>query len=246
VRSRHASIGIRVVAWAGALVFALSLGYFAYSYAIRFAAVTAGEPDAVAITWDVALFTIFALHHSVFARLPLRAWLTRRLPTLERSVYVWIASLLFIGVCWLWQPVGGLLWDVRGLAGVLSLALQATGIGLTLLGARALDFRELAGVTQAGGASGAGRAGRAGGVSEVEFKTTGPYGWVRHPIYLGWFLMVLPATPMTMTRLVFALVSCGYLVVAIPFEEGTLLRSSQGAYAEYIRKVKWRLIPGVY
>jgi hypothetical protein len=34
--------------------------------------------------------------------------------------------------------------------------------------------------------------------------------------------MVFAASPMTMTRLVFALVSCAYLIVAIPFEERSM------------------------
>jgi protein-S-isoprenylcysteine O-methyltransferase Ste14 len=58
--------------------------------------------------------------------------------------------------------------------------------------------------------------------------------------------MVLPATPMTMTRLVFAVVSCVYLFVAIPLEEATLRRLSAGSYDAYIKRVRWRLLPGIY
>ena len=80
----------------------------------------------------------------------------------------------------------------------------------------------------------------------MDFKTNGPYGWMRHPIYTGWFLMVLAASPMTMTRLVFALVSCAYLVAAIPFEERSLREASSGGYDRYIGQVRWKLIPGLY
>jgi len=83
-------------------------------------------------------------------------------------------------------------------------------------------------------------------VGSWEFKTTGPYGLVRHPIYLGWFLMVFGVPIMTNTRLVFALVSCGYLLLAIPLEERSLRRASDGKYDEYIRAVRWKLIPGLY
>ena len=57
-----------------------------------------------------------------------------------------------------------------------------------------------------------------------------PYGWVRHPIYSGWFLIVFAVPVMTLTRLVFAVTSSAYLLIAIPFEERSLRRSSQGAY----------------
>ena len=60
----------------------------------------------------------------------------------------------------------------------------------------------------------------------LEFKTTGPYGLVRHPIYLGWFLIVFAVGTMTMTRFVFAVVSCAYILVAIPFEERSIRASS--------------------
>jgi protein-S-isoprenylcysteine O-methyltransferase Ste14 len=69
---------------------------------------------------------------------------------------------------------------------------------------------------------------------------------VRHPIYLGWFLMVFGVPVMTGTRLVFALSSCAYLVVAVPLEERTLQQTTGGKYDEYKRQVRWRILPGVY
>ena len=84
------------------------------------------------------------------------------------------------------------------------------------------------------------------GGGDWEFDRQGPYGWVRHPIYSGWFLIVFSVTPMTTTRLVFAVVSCVYVLAAIPFEERSLLAASRGAYERYRRQVRWKLLPGVY
>jgi protein-S-isoprenylcysteine O-methyltransferase Ste14 len=83
-------------------------------------------------------------------------------------------------------------------------------------------------------------------VGRWEFRTEGPYGWVRHPIYLGWILVVFGLGTMTMTRLVLAVVSSVYLLVAIPFEERTLRAQSGGAYDDYVRQVPRKLIPRVY
>jgi protein-S-isoprenylcysteine O-methyltransferase Ste14 len=58
--------------------------------------------------------------------------------------------------------------------------------------------------------------------------------------------MVVGVPVMTGTRLVFALISCAYLVVAIPFEERTLRQTTGGKYDEYMRLVRWRVLPGVY
>jgi protein-S-isoprenylcysteine O-methyltransferase Ste14 len=224
-------------AWGGAALFAGSLAYFLFTYAVTFGEITTGSVAATAIAADVALFTIFALHHSVFARERVRAWISRACsPQLERAVYVWVASLMLIAVCALWQPVAGVAWQVDGPAAWLFPALQLGGAWLTLRSAAIIDIWDLAGVRQvAGGPSG-----------PPDFKTDGPYGWVRHPIYLGWLLLVFPVATMTMTRLVFAVISSAYLVVAIPFEERSLVRSSGGSYGAYIKAVRWKLIPGLY
>ena len=222
--------------WAGAILFFASLAYFLFTYLATFGIAATGASSAAAVTWNVALFTIFALHHSVFARTGIRAWVSRRCPALERSIYVWVASALFLGVCALWRPVPGVVWSVTGPAAWGLWALQAAGVWLTLRSARALDVRGLAGLAPS----------RAGDTGPIEFKTSGPYGWVRHPIYSGWFLMVLPAPVMTMTRLVFAVVSCAYLLIAIPLEERTMRASPGGEYGRYAQKVRWRLVPGLY
>jgi protein-S-isoprenylcysteine O-methyltransferase Ste14 len=69
---------------------------------------------------------------------------------------------------------------------------------------------------------------------------------VRHPIYLGWFLMVWGAPEMTGTRLVFAAASCVYLLLAIIFEERDLHRTFGTAYQRYARRVRWKVLPGVH
>ena len=58
--------------------------------------------------------------------------------------------------------------------------------------------------------------------------------------------MVFAVPTMTMTRLVFAITSCAYLLIAIPFEERSLRRTTAGAYEIYTRKVPWRLVPRVF
>ena len=221
------------------MLFVASLAYFGIWYLTSFGAAGTAENGLAAISFDVTLFTLFALHHSVFARLRVRQWIARTLaPELERSVYVWIASLLFLAVCALWRPIPGVAWQVGPPAVWALWALQATGLWLTLRSAVILDIRELAGIPKP--------APDLPGTDVAEFKTTGPYGWVRHPIYSGWFLFVWCAAPMTMTRLVFAAVSCAYLLVAIPLEERTMRAAAGNAYERYMAQVRWRLVPGVY
>lgn len=246
-----ASAGARAFAWAGAAVFALSLGYFLFSYAVTFGETATGAFTLRAAIIDTALFAAFALHHSVFARLPVRAWMAQRVsPLLERTVYVWVASLVLIAVCALWQPLPGVVWQLQPPWAWLLHGVQIAGIVLTLRSATAIDIWELAGIRQATTpARESQRNGAAihpGHQTEWEFTTAGPYGWVRHPIYLGWLLIVFGVGTMTMTRLAFAVISAVYILVAMPLEERTLLRLSHGAYASYMTRVRRRIIPGVY
>jgi protein-S-isoprenylcysteine O-methyltransferase Ste14 len=219
----------------GALLFGVSLLSFVAVYGWRLgtpAPASAGAVrDAIANT---ILFTIFALHHSIMARTRAKAWITRLVPAdLERSVYVWIASLLFLAVCWMWQPLPGMVWRIHKFAWALY-AVQVCGIALTLAAARIVGLWELAGVKQPDPSK------------PIAFTATGPFAIVRHPIYLGWALMVFAAPVMTTSRLLFAVISTAYLVAAIPLEERSLLEAHHDAYQGYQKQMRWKLVPYVW
>ena len=233
----------------GAGLFVLSLSYFVYRYWTVFGMRADGPLRPPAVVWNVVLFSVFALHHSVFARERSRHALTQALGPLERSFYVWLASLLFIAVCWLWLPLSGVIWDVGGAARLILLFLQIGGLIFSVYSAAAIDIWELAGIRQLNSqlrSPNSQPLSMPNSQKEFEFKTTGPYGLVRHPIYLGWFLIVFAVGTMTTTRFVFAVVSCAYILLAIPFEERSLRRSSSGAYDHYVKQVPRKLLPGLY
>ena len=227
----------RAFAWGGSLLFLVSLSYFLYAYAVSFGEIAVDDRGAGRSTIvNVLLFTGFALHHSVFARERVRRQVAHVVPpALERSVYVWLASALFIVVCALWQPLPGIAWSAEGPLRWGFVALQAAAIWLIARSAAMLDVLELSGVRQVMATP-----------RDVHFKTSGPYGWIRHPIYAGWFLFVFCAPLMTMTRLLFAVVSSAYLLIAIPFEERSLRASGGEAYRRYVQQVRWKLVPRIY
>jgi protein-S-isoprenylcysteine O-methyltransferase Ste14 len=241
VNAQHATT--RAFAWAGAVLFAAALAYFLFSYAVTFGEIAGGPITTGAIAFDVALFSVFALHHSIFARIPVRSFVRQIVPAkLERSVYVWVASLMLIGVCYAWRAVPGVLWHISSPWNWLFVAVQVAGVWWTLRSAAVIDAFELAGIRQVLNPKPQNPNPKS---QTVEFKTDGPYGWVRHPIYLGWIVIVFSVGTMTMTRFVFATVSSLYLALAIPFEERTLLSQSPD-YRDYIRRVPRKLIPGIY
>jgi protein-S-isoprenylcysteine O-methyltransferase Ste14 len=230
----------RAIAIAGGLAFVGSLLYFVASYGWRFdAPAEASGGTATAILVDLALFTAFALHHSIFARSPLKAWIRRIVtPPMERSAYVWLASVLFIATCAWWQPVPGTLWDATGAVASTMQALQIAAGVLCVVAARRLDVLELAGVRQVFGQPATSK--------PLRLDTHGPYALVRHPIYFGWILLVGLSPHMNGTRLVFAAVSTLYLAIAVPFEERDLVRTFGSMYSDYRRRVRWRMLPFVY
>lgn len=228
-------------AWFSAASFAASLLYFLYAYLVTY-----GEPPRAGETLgpvlvDLAFFSIFALHHSLFARAGLKRRLSAVLPPhLERAAYTLVASVLFAAVCFYWRPVPGILYAFGGSWRWLAHGVLVAGLAVTLLSARRLDAFELAGVRQVQASR------QPAARPRTDLLTTGLYGVVRHPIYLGWILLVLGVPDMTMTRFVFALVSTVYLAVAIPFEERGLTETFGQDYASYQQRVRWRMLPGIY
>ncbi len=77
-------------------------------------------------------------------------------------------------------------------------------------------------------------------------QIAGPYRLVRHPLYLGWILVVFGAAHMTGDRLAFAVISSFYLLVAVPWEERSLRQSFGEDYDRYKRLVRWRVVPYLY
>jgi protein-S-isoprenylcysteine O-methyltransferase Ste14 len=234
----------RLYAFVAAVLFPTSLVAGVWLYLSLGSPPAAPSPSvspAAAVLLNVLLFGLFALHHSLLARTHAKAWLTRLIPpSLERSTYVLIASLLFLLVVAAWQPVPGLWYRVEGWPAWLLRGIQGLGIALTLLAAKAIDPFELAGLRQAFGS-----ATPAEPITDI-FTSTGLYGLVRHPIYFAWLLMVWPTPVMTSGRLTFAAVSSAYLVLAIPWEEHALIDRYGAFYQRYRDKVRWRLLPGIY
>jgi methanethiol S-methyltransferase len=249
----------RAFAWIGAVSFVGSLLYFLFFYLIVLdRSAPAGGPRALTI--DFLLFSIFALHHSIMARTGAKQWLTRFVPAeLERSTYVWIASLLFLATCGLWQSIGGILYEVRGPIAIGWYLVQAAGVVLALVASAALHPFELAGLRPVGAAAthaglrparttAAPQTGNPNppGAPDPSLRTSGVYGWVRHPVYFGWVLFVFAAPRMTTDRLVFAIVSTTYLAMAVPFEERSLVEAFGDQYRRYTGRVKWKILPWIY
>jgi len=230
--SKMLSLFERAFVWTGGAIFVASLIVTAWLYTLQLG-VTEPFHGWTPVIIDALLMTLFAAHHSVFARDAVKNGLARLIPDrLLRSVYVWVASLLLIAVCAGWQRVGGDLYRTAGPLYVCAVAIDLLGVWMIARSVRALSALELAGI----------RASEPG--EPLTFN--GVYGFVRHPLYLGWMLIVFVTPHMTGDRLAFALLTTVYLWIAIPWEERALERSHGEAYRRYKQQVRWRVVPGVY
>jgi protein-S-isoprenylcysteine O-methyltransferase Ste14 len=175
----------------------------------------AGVALGHALLIDAALLGAFAVQHTIMARRWFKHWWTKFVPKpAERSTFVLVASLLLLLLFWQWQPLSGRVWNVSSPAVRATLwGIFALGWMIVLFGSYMIDHFDLFGLRQAWLHF------RGRPYTHPPFKTTALYRYTRNPLMLG-FIIAFWATPtMTMSHLLFAAASTGYILVGIMFEE---------------------------
>jgi protein-S-isoprenylcysteine O-methyltransferase Ste14 len=198
-------------------------------------------PVAGALAVDLVLLSIFAVQHSVMARQGFKVVWTRIVPrAVERSTYVLISSLLLGLICWKWQAIPTVVWDVSSpVFRSLLLAMFAAGWLGVLLSTFIINHFDLFGLRQVYL--------RLRGLeyTPLSFSERALYRFVRHPLYLG-FVIAFWATPhMSLGHLVFAIATTGYIFVGIFFEERDLMKHHAAEYGAYRTRVPMLLPTGV-
>ena len=187
-------------------------------------------PFLTALLINAALLALFAVQHSVMARPFFKRWITRYIPeSAERSTYTLAASLALALLFWLWQPMGGVLWQVENPVGrVLLQAGSALGWVQVLATTFLINHFDLFGLRQVWLHF------RNREYTSPRFNTPGAYKLIRHPLYLG-FLFAFWFTPtMTAAHLFFAVMITAYILVGIQLEERDL-QKAHPEYADYKR-----------
>jgi methanethiol S-methyltransferase len=194
-------------------------------------------PVTEALIVNLLLLSLFAVQHSGMARKPFKRWLTQFVPaSVERSVYVLLASLALILLLWQWRPIPAVIWQVTNPQVAMTMtALSLAGWLLVLFSTFLINHFELFGLHQVA----ANLAGRI--MPAARFKTPVLYKFVRHPIYLG-FIIAFWATPtMTVGHLLFAAVTTAYIFVGILLEERDLVDLFGDDYRRYKDRVSMLL-----
>ena len=187
------------------------------------------SPVGIAVAVDVALIALFGLQHSVMARQGFKRWWTRVVPwAVERSVYVLMASLALIILMTLWRPIDTIVWNVGDpLVSDLIWVVFWLGWGMVLLSTFLLNHFELFGLQQAWFHV------RGRPWEKPVFRQPMFYRWIRHPLYLGFFMAFWAAPEMTAGHLLLAGGMSVFMLIAIQYEEKDLVALFGRDYEDY-------------
>jgi protein-S-isoprenylcysteine O-methyltransferase Ste14 len=195
-------------------------------------------PLVESLVVNVMLLGLFAVQHSVMARQGFKRWWTRIVPpSIERSTFVMLSSLVLLLLYWQWRPMPAPVWTAHN--PLIAAALDATawfGWGLLFASTFMLNHFELFGLSQVF----ARLFGRNG--APPQFRTPLLYRLIRHPLYLGFLLAFWATSSMTAGHLLFAVATTGYILIAIQLEERDLIDLFGDQYRRYRQRVSM-LIP---
>jgi methanethiol S-methyltransferase len=192
---------------------------------------TSGRTEAIII--DLLLLGLFAIQHSVMARMGFKRLMTKLIAWhVERSTYVLAATVCLALLMWQWRAMPDVIWQVQNPNGVLALrAVYLLGWFGLLISTFLINHFDLFGLHQVYSYF------RGEPLKPIPFKTPALYKMVRHPIYLCFLISFWAAPTMTAGHLLFSVMTTGYIFVGIYFEERDLVHHYGEQYRMYSQMV---------
>ncbi|MGD1254637.1 methanethiol S-methyltransferase [Mycobacterium seoulense] len=194
-------------------------------------------PVGEAVLVNTVLVAVFGVQHSVMARPAFKRWWARVVPpSIERSTYVLLSSVVLALLYWQWRTMPTAIWEVRlpGARAVLW-ALFWLGWAIALLSTFLINHFDLFGLRQVYLAA------RQKPYTSIEFRVRLLYRVVRHPLMLGMVIAFWAAPVMTAGHLLFSSGMTLYILIATQLEERDLVASLGHQYRDYRREVSMLL-----
>jgi len=198
-----------------------------------------------ALAWNALLSLIFFLQHSIMVRRPVRARLSAVIPERYDGAFYAITSglaLAFFVV--MYQREGPPLYVLHGLAHIMVTAASLFALAVFVWAIQALDTFDPFGLRPV-------RSHLRGGMTTVNqatqlaaeaFVVSGPFRWVRHPIYSAIVVFLWAAPQMNASRLELAVLWTAYIFTGAVLEERDLAAKFGAPYRRYCNDVPM-LIP---
>lgn len=186
-------------------------------------------PFLTALLINTLLLGVFAVQHSGMARPTFKKVWTKVVPEpIERSTYVLLSSVCLIVMFVMWEPMGGVIWNIESTLGqAIMYGLFAFGWLLVLVATFLINHFDLFGLRQVWLYL------RGKEYTHLKFDTPWLYKYVRHPLYVGWFFAFWATPTMTVAHLIFSIATTAYILIAIQLEERNLVEHFGDKYANY-------------
>ena len=184
-----------------------------------------------ALFLDFCLLLLFILPHSLLARGWGRRLLNQPLgPEAERPLYVLVSGITLALMTLSWETCGPLLWKLDGVFFLTARIVQISGLALAVWAVLLVGASHMIALPHLRALA------RGSSASSPEFNAHAPYAWLRQPLNLGILLTLLAMPEVTVDRLMLALVTIAWILVAAPYEE----RDAELAFGEGYRVYKER------
>ncbi len=190
-----------------------------------------------AMRWNAALSLLFFIQHSGMVRQELSSRAAIFLPTrYHRAFYTIAAGIILTAVVILWQPVNEMLLELQGSIRWVARGLFLLGLAGFAWGVSALKSFDAFGETDILAYRKTPRP------APQPFAISGPYRWVRHPLYFFSLLLIWSCPDLTVDRLLFNVLWTTWIYVGTVLEERDLVTAFGDEYQRYQRRVPM-LIP---
>jgi protein-S-isoprenylcysteine O-methyltransferase Ste14 len=194
-----------------------------------------GERNALLI--DAFLSIIFFLQHSILVRRGFKQWLGKFMPDVYHNAFYGLTSgIALLLVLIFWQKSPTLIASANDFIFWLLRALFCICLAGFFWGSKSLGSFDALGVKPLMRYI----SNRPNKTQQITAK--GPYGWVRHPLYLFLIVMIWSCPVLTLDRLLFNIMWTFWIVIGTYLEDRDLHREFGSQYLEYSSQVPM-LIP---
>ncbi|MBI5569793.1 MAG: isoprenylcysteine carboxylmethyltransferase family protein [Desulfomonile tiedjei] len=190
--------------------------------------VNLGLDEFSALALNACLSFAFFIQHSGMIRASYQRWSARLMDERYHGASFTIASsIVLIVLVVLWQKSGYILYTADGALRLVFRTAFALSIAGFVWGVRSLGSFDAFGVRPIY------RGTRNSVPTQDALRVSGPYRWVRHPLYLFCLAMIWSCPDLTGDRMLFNLLWTGWIVVATVLEERDLVTRFGDDYRSY-------------